>query len=332
MKLKVNRSGRASTYVGLLLTTALLVSCGGDGTPVNSFRPTRLIALGDETSVINPADGSKYTVNAVKSDKVTIDCAANPIWVQSLASVYGLVFPECNPQALPAPPSRIWARNGALVADLADQIGNQVNSGGFASDDLVTVLVGTHDIETQFLRYPAVDEGTLRDNLQRAGADLAAQVNAIAELGAKVLVSTAPDLGRSPFAGDRSAGSTNVSPGVLSRLSTAFNDGLLGKLTNDGRKIGLVQLDAYVQQVDSVRIAGGGSFFNTTLGACLASAPPPVCTTELLGTDAAAIPPPTVVSTASGVTWLWADALHLSAGGQAGLGAMAITRAQNNPF
>jgi len=157
-------------------------------------------------------------------------------------------------------------------------------------------------------------------------------VNSLAERGAKVLVSTTPDLGRAPVAGDRSSGSTNVNPGVLTRLSAAFNDGLLGSLNNDGRKIGLVQLDAYVQAVDSSRAAGGGLFINTTLGACLATSLPPACTTLTMGTDAAAIPPPTVVSTANGLSWLWADAIHLSAGGQSGLGAIATTRARNNPF
>ena len=332
MKLKANRIGRAAVCAGLLLSSALLVSCGGGGTQVNSFKATRVIAFGDESSVINLADGSKFTTNAVLADdKTKFDCTSNPIWVQSVAALYGLVFPECPANAV-APVSRIWAKADAQVADLAAQIALQINEGGFTSDDIVTVLMGTNDIVAQFGRYPTVPEDQLAETLKQAGSDLAVQVNAIAALGAKVLVSTTPDLGRTPFAGDRSAGSTNVNPGVLTRLSTAFNDGLLAKLTNDGRKIGLIQLDSYIQALDNARIAGGGTFSNTTLGACLDTALPPACTTETLGTDAAAIPPPTVVSNANAVTWLWADALHLSAGGQAGLGTLAVTRAQNNPF
>ena len=333
MKLKANRIGRAAACAGLLLlSSAVLISCGGSGSQVNAFKAKRVIAFGDESSVINKADGSKYTVNAVNSDNTTIDCAGNPIWVQAVASLYGLVFPECNVNAVPAPASRIYAFNGAVVADLAAQIDLQIQNGGFASDDLVTVLVGSNDVVAQFAQYPAVPEATLAAQLTLAGAALAAQVNRLADLGAKVLISTVPDLGRAPFAGDRSAGSTNANPGVLSHLSTAFNDALLAKLTNDGRKIGLIQLDAYVQAVDNARAAGGGTFVNTTLAACLATAALPTCTTQTLGTDAAAIPTPTVVSNASATTWLWADALHLSAGGQAGLGSLATTRAQNNPF
>jgi hypothetical protein len=332
MKLKANRIRPVALCAGLLLASGLLVSCGGGGTQANTFVAKRVIAFGDESSVINAADGSKYTVNAVlTTDNTKFDCASNPIWVQSVAALYGLVFPQCK-GAVPAPASRIWATNNATVADLATQIAQQVSDGGFAADDLVTVLVGTHDIIAQFNTYPGVSEDQLKINLRQAGVTLAEQVNSIAEQGAKVLVSTSMDVGLTPFAGDRSSGSTNVNSGVLTRLSAAFNDGFLAKLNNDGRRIGLVQLDTYLHNVDAARSAGGGSFVNTTLGACLATSLPPACTTLTLGSDAAAVPPPAVVSAANGVTWLWADSIHLSAGGQVSLGSLAVTRAQNNPF
>ena len=332
MKLNANRIQPVALCAGLLLASGLLVSCGGGGTQANTFVAKRVIAFGDEMSVINAADGSKYTVNAVlTTDNTKFDCASNPIWVQSVAAQYGLVFPQCKGD-VPAPASRIWATNHATVADLATQIANQANDGGFAADDLVTVLIGANDIVAQFNTYPDVPESQLISNLKDAGATLAAQVNSLAERGAKVLVSTTPDFGRAPIAGDRSSGSTNINPGVLTRLSAAFNAGLLSGLNNDGRKIGLVLLDDYLKSVDASRSAGGGPFVNTTLGACLTTALPPACTTLTLGTDAAAIPPPTVVSTANGVTWLWADSIHLSAGGQSSLGSLAITRARNNPF
>lgn len=332
MKLKANRIRPVALCAGLLLASGLLVSCGGGGTQTNTFIAKRVIAFGDESSVINASDGSKYTVNAVlTSDNTKFDCASNPIWVQSVAAQYGLVFPQCKGD-VPGPVSRIWATNHATVADLAAQIANQANDGGFSSDDMVTVLVGANDIVAEFNTYPDVPESQLISNLRQAGATLAAQVNSIAELGPKVLVSTTPDLGRAPLGGDRSSGSTNVNPGVLTRLSAAFNGGLLAGLNNDGRKIGLVLLDTYVQGADASRIAGGTLFVNTTLGACLTTALPPACTTLTMGTDAADIPTPTVVSTANGVSWLWADSIHLSAGGQAGLASLAISRARNNPF
>ena len=336
MTLKLNRSVRLAACAGLVLAASLIVSCGGGTSQTNSFVAKRVFAFGDETSVIN-ADGSKYSINALKVDNLTLDCASNPIWVQSVAANYGLVFPQCNVGVVPvpSPASRIHAFNGARVADLATQIDVQVASGGFAADDMVTVLVGNNDIVAQFARYPGVSATQLADELKLTGTLVAGQVKRLADLGAKVLISTVPDLGRAPFAGNRSAGSTNPNPGVLTLLSTAFNDGLLAELAkrvNDGHKVGLVQLDTYIQAADNLRAAGGGGFINTTLAACLTTAPLPTCNPLTLGTDAAAIPPPAVPASAAVATWLWADALHLSPGGQAGLSSLAVSRAQNNPF
>ena len=348
MKLKTNQNaspvraaGRSLTSAvtrtvtlcaGVLWSAALLTACGG-GSTGNSFVAQRVFAFGDETSVIN-ADGSKFSINAVKADNTSLDCAANPIWIQSVAGLYGLVFPQCNVAAVPAvaPASRIYAANGAKAGDVAAQIDTQVNSGGFATNDLATVLAGSNDIVAQFVQYPGVPEATLKANLTSAGTALALQVNRLADLGVTVLISTAPDLGRAPYAGDRSAGSTNANPALLSRLTKTFNDALLVRLTNDGHRIGLIQLDAYVQGVDNARAAGSVTFVNTTLAACLSSAPLPTCTTQTLGTNAAAIPAPATPASASATTWLWADALRLSAGGQAGLGALATSRARTNPF
>ncbi len=345
MKLTSNRSTRAlhmarsATLGALVAGAALLASCGG-GSQVQTFNASRVIAFGDETSVIN-TDGSKYTVNAVIMDTTVspavpttaIDCAANPIWTQAVATAYGLVFPQCNPKAVAAPVSRIYAANGARVADLSVQIDQQVASGGFVETDLVTILVGANDVVAQFAQYPTVGEAQLADALDAAGKAVAAQVNRVAGLGAKVLISTIPDMGLTPYAGSRATGTVNTNAAVLTRLSLRFNDALLANLENNGHKIGLVQLDEYLQAVERSRANGtGGAFFNTTLAACLPTAPLPVCTTQTLGTDANDIPTPTVVNTASGATWLWADNRHLSAGGQASLGSLAVTRARNNPF
>ena len=165
----------------------------------------------------------------------------------------------------------------------------------------------------------------------RPNAELAAQVNRIANLGAKVLLSTTPDMGYTPFALIENA----ANPGradLLARLSERFNAKLRANIMNDGRKIGLIKLDEYVQGVAKARLAGGGIFVNTTLAACLPSAPLPTCTSLTLGTNAGAVPPPTTPTAADGITWLWSDVTHLSAGGQVSLGSLAVTRALNNPF
>ena len=315
---KLNGMGRAALLAGVL-ASSLLASCGG-GEQVQTFVPTRVIAFGDESSIIN-TNGSKYTVNALVSGSATaIDCSGNPIWIQSVAAAYGMVFPQCNPNAVLDPVSRTYAVNGAKVADLSAQIDLQLAAGGFVAGDLVTVLVGPNDIVAQFAQYPATGQDQLLANVDAAGTELAAQVNRLADLGAKVLISTVPDMGRTPYAGDRSVGSTNSAPALLRSLSTRFNDAMLANLTNDGHKIGLIQLDQYLIAIDNATQAGVGSYANTTLAACLTSAPLPTCTTNTLAADAV------------GAVWLWADALHLGASGQSALGSLAVTRVQNNPF
>jgi len=314
---KLNGMGRVALLAGVL-ATALLASCGG-GQQVQSFVASRVISFGDESSVIR-TDGSKYTVNALQTGSTTaVDCTSNPVWVQSVAAAYGLTFPQC-PLFAVDPVSRIYATSGARVADISTQIDAMLADGGFTSGDLVTVMAGANDIIDQFSQYPGVGEDQLLANVSAAGAELAAQVNRIAGTGAKVLISTIPDMGLTPYAGDRSAGSTNGNPGILSKLSTRFNTALLVHLLNDGHKIGLISLDEYLIAIDRATQAGTGSYANTTLAACATSAPLPKCTTATLVTDAV------------GAVWLWADDRHLGPSGQASLGSLAVTRAQNNPF
>jgi phospholipase/lecithinase/hemolysin len=91
-------------------------------------------------------------------------------------------------------------------------------------------------------------------------------------------------------------------------------------IVNDGRKIGLILLDEYLQII--VRVVNGGGFTNVTDVACDTTKAPtlPECTTLTLVTGAAPL------------SYLWADKTHLSAGGQQALGSLGIARAQNNPF
>jgi lysophospholipase L1-like esterase len=317
MTLFAKGSTRAALRAGALVGALLLGACGGGGTQTNSFRATRVIALGDESSVINN-DGGKYTVNAlIAGSNSALDCTSNLLWVQLVASTYGLVFPQCA-SGVPDPASRIYAANGAVVADLSAQIDAYLTNGGAQSGDLVTVLVGANDVVGQFVQYPTVGEDQLASNLEAAGTELANQVNRLADLGVKVLVSTIPDIGLTPYAGDRSTGSTDGNPPLLSRLSTHFNDALLANLTNDGHKIGLIQLDEYLRSVDTSSRAGNGPYAETTKPSC--TVPLPRCTTN------------TQVPEAVGASWLWADPRRISPTGQSALGSLASTRAHNNPF
>lgn len=328
MKSNVDR-GRRTLRCGAALAASLLVACGG-GSQVQTFEPNRIIAFGDESSVIDDvgraANGRKYSVNATVSDTdPTIACDLNPLWIQVVATAHNLVFPQCNRSGVASPTSRIRATAGARVADLSTQIDAQLAESPFTGREFATVLIGQNDILDQYKQYPAVGETQLTTNVEALGTALGTQVNRIADGGAKVLLSTVLDLGLTPYATAEKAAHTDADrAALLSRLTARFNAAMRATILNDGRKIGLILADEFFSAV--VKISNGGGFTNVVT---------PVC--DL--TRSALVPPSvldctnlTLVSGGSATTYLYADTLLLSAGGQQSLGTLAAARATNNPF
>jgi outer membrane lipase/esterase len=298
----------------------LLTGCGG-GEPIDRFVPSRLVVLGDESSVINP-DGSKHTVNGLDSGTSAPDCSLNPIWVQAVGSTYGLPFAQCPGTSTGPTAALIHAAAGARVADIAGQVSAV---GSFAGKDLVTLLAGSNDVLAQYaLLGTSVNgvvqtETTLTAAVEGLGEALAAQVNRVADAGGKILISTLPDLGLTPFA----LGEEALNPcraALISRLTKRFNAKLRINIINDGRRIGLLLTDELVQAV--AKNATGSGFVNTTQAACDAALAPSVtaCTTV------------TLVTGASATTYLWANDRLLSPGGHQLLANLALSRAANNPF
>ncbi len=318
----ITRPGRALRAAVAAAAVALLAACGGSTERVDPFEPARLLSFGDESSVVT-SDGRQYTVNAIDSTTGLPLCQTNPNWVVYLATQIGLVFPECNPAALASPPSRLFAAAGAKVADLPGQIDAKLAADAFTGTDLVTMLIGVNDVLEQYALFSGSYTGTsaqrevlraaLTAELEMRGAELAAQVNRVANLGAKVIVSTIPDLGLSPFAIAEEA----ASPGrarLLTDLSADFNTAMRVTIENNGRKIGLVTADDLVRRVAN----GSGSFTDFERAACAVALPD--CTTS------------TLVSGGDARLWLWADSLNLSAGGHEDLGQLAEVIVRINPF
>lgn len=326
MKSKLDR-WRHALMGSAALASVLIAACGG-GTQVQRFVPGRVIAFGDETSVIvdvnGDANGHKWMDNAtVSSSDPTFACKLNPNWVQAVGNAYGLVFPQCNPppDAVVAPPSRDRAAIGAKVADIAGQVDAQIAESAFTPTDLVTVMAGQNDILALYAMYPATTEAELVAAAEAAGIALGDQVNRIANAGAKVLIATTPDLGLTPFGLAEKAAHADVDrSALLSHLTARLNAEVRATIINDGRMIGLIAADEYFQIVQ--RTVGGGGFTNVIAAVCDPAKAPTTLDCSTL----------TLITGGSGIAYLWADSTHLASGGQAQLGSLAAQRAANNPF
>ena len=309
---------QAPKLIGALaLAAAALAGCGG-GTAIEPFAPTRIVVFGDESSVIT-SDGRKYTVNALNSTTGAIDCASNPLWIQTLASAFGLVFAECNTGNVAAPTGKIYAAAGAKVADVKAQIEGFLATESVNSKTLLTVLAGANDILELYGQYPLQSEDTLKAQAAERAALLAQQVNRLVDAGGRIIVPTVPDMGLTPFALSENTNKADPNRSkLLSALSLAFNNALTLKVTLDGRQLGVVLADEMVQSI--VKYPSYYGYGNVVDAACLSSVTLPNCTSS------------TMVTNGSTTTWLWAAPTLLSPAGQARLGTLAQYRAQNNPF
>jgi hypothetical protein len=255
-----------------------------------------------------------------------LDCTLNPVWNEYLAQAYALVFPQCNPSGGTAvATSRIFAANGAKVADVKTQIDTFLaQPDTFESSTLVTILAGQNDVLAQYALVKAgtVTEAQAQTNIEQSGTDLSTQVNRVAQAGGKVLIATIPDVGTTPF-GLAEETATPGRAAFLSLLSSRFNSKLRIGLINDGKMIGLVLAD---ETISSAVKNPGVTFVDVQNPACDPAKAASVlqCTTDTLVSSS--------TFTVTGDTNVWADNLHLSSGAQRAIGSLAVTRATGNPF
>jgi outer membrane lipase/esterase len=336
MKLMGKLARRAFKGCGALVLLGLLSSCGGGIEQITAFAPTRLLIFGDEMSVLTKTDpkGRKYSVNALGADNATLDCVARPLWFQIVAYTYGFAFEECNPSNQAETAAKIFAEPGAKSDDLPAQIARaRLLTGCFNETDLVTLLVGANDVLDAYKNLYVPDaayQGANYTNnptykaaiaeLNAKGALLGQRINALTTLGPKVIVSTIPLMNLTPYALreaiDRPL--ANVL-NVLLDFSNTFNTAMRVNILNDGRFIGLVELDALLN-------AGVGDpsrygLANVTNAVC----DPLTWNTTDCDTN-------TLVTNGNATTWLWASDLWIGSTGHLNLGNFARGRALGNPF
>lgn len=306
----------ARAALAAALAGILIAACGGGTSQVEPFEPDQLVVFGDESSLVQ-ADGRRYTVNPHNTSTGVVDCMLQPIWTQAVAARMGFVFTGCNPADASGTPAQMRAAAGAMADDVQAQIDAQAAAAGFSRNGLVTVLAGANDVLALYAQYPQRSEEELLAEAGTRGERLGKQINRLVELGPRVLVTTVPDLGYSPYARAQQAANTDTDRAALiSRLVAAFNGGLRTTIVNDGRYIGLILADEAVQAI--ARVPEAFSVKNVSSAACTVALPE--CTDK------------TLVESASSATWLWADDRRLAYAGQVQIGSMAVARAVGNPF
>lgn len=324
---ELRRQGlRAVAPVALVVATVVVAACGGGTSQVQAFKPDRVIALGDETSVIvndGSGDGFKYAIND-RTGTLAGKCAALPTFVQSVFSLYGFVPAACNPTAI-EPKAFILAQVGARIEDAATGLAAQIArvDGGLNNRDLVTLMMGPNDVialyesvrNGQLIRAAAVAEA------KRLGNAAAGQVNVLLKAGARALVFTMPDMSLSPYAYTQELGNAGART-LLAELSYEFNAHLRTNIDStayDGRNYGLVLADDIVAAMAKLPTA----FFTSP-----ASANAAACTTA----SAVDCLTTTLATNASVTSHLWADDRHLGPQAHSRIGTQAQSRAVNNPF
>lgn len=313
--------GRAARAMALIGASVLVAACGGSTGAIEPFKPTRMMVLGDELSLLQ-ADGRKFTVNAVAADTGAIDCATYPIWVQAVATAFGLTFSQCNPKAATVS-AEMYAQAGSKAADAAAQLDRALAAGAFGEKQIVTIYFGLNDILDLYAQYPAKSLDTIKAEMRQRGVVLGQLVNRVALAGPAVLLVTAPDLGLAPFGTAQNnafpAGTGTSRSRVLSDLTDSFNAGLRVTIINDGRLIGLVSSDQMVRDIQPPLTSFYG-YANLTDALCPSDQPVTGCTTAV------------TVSGSDPLTWGFATPTLFSPGLQSRLGQIAASRALRNPF
>lgn len=297
-----------------LVSALALSACGGSVSRSEPYVPERLVAFGDEFSVIE-SNGRKYTMNAVDSTDTTLFvCSGNPTWSQYVAQGYGFVFSQCNPNNV-TPKAVSHAAVGATIDDTITQWNN--NGAGFTSTTLVTLMAGMHDVLNVYAEV-AANTRTADDAkalMKAQGTKLGQLVNQMANQGegARVLFALVPDISYSPYA---IAQETAVAgrQQLLRELVNELNKAARLAVVDNGRWSALITANEIVSSM--AKLPSSYSLGDVVTAGCTAVLPD--CTTSTLVT--------------AGTVYLWADDKHMSYSAHSQIGSNALYKARNNPF
>lgn len=321
----------------LAAATTLLVACGGGTSQVQTFVPTRLLVLGDETGALvddGNRDGFKYGLND-RTGTAAGKCLLLPTPAQQVAAFYGFVFAECNPNGVEAKAFAL-AKAGALADDATNSLKSQVDAvTDLGSSDMALITIGTNDVVAVYEQRRAgtwASDALAVAEARRRGTVAAEQINRVLATGARALVFTLPVLGTSPYAITAEAANAGAAA-LITELTTAFNSALrrgIDPTEYDGRNYGLVLADDVTAAMERFPTSYLASPYSTTGALCAAATLPQGCLL-VADTDTDGTGPDTDTSVAAN-THLWATDRFVGPVAHVQIGSQAVSRAANNPF
>lgn len=293
----------------------LLAGCGSSTTE-SAITPDRFIAFGDGYSDVGQT-GTRYTIN---------DGSVNN-WTQQVADRYGkpltsvsaggLSYAQGNARIAAAPD----AAGNAATPTLTAQIDSFLAGHSFSPNDIVLLSGGISDL---IVHMAAVQAGTLTEDAfladaRRDGQLLAAQIKRLVDAGAPhVLVSGTYNLGVTPWADaiDRED--------LLTRASSAFNEGLLINLNDLGEHVLYVDTAYYVNLFHTNPSAN--FFSNAHAPVCTSVDPGPGIGIGAGQVNSALCTPGTLVAGADASRYVFADSVYLTPAAHRQLGDFAYDR------
>lgn len=305
-------------------------------TGIETLSGSNVVVVQYEDLPTQVTNGTTTSTEAVDINyRYNYSCYDSPLWIQIVARNYGKGYnSQCPMEG--GTGAVTYAEGGAKVASVATQVA--AHRGELNSETLVTLMAGQNDVLELYaqLKANAITLDSARAELTNRGGALAAIANDIIKTGARVLLVRLPDLGLSPLA--REEGRTED----LRKLTLAFNEGILNKITNDGRKIALFNFYDYTNYMDEY-VRDNRTYDN------IGNMSAPLCsdtvykpdTTQVAGGSVAPLyagdgllycSSLTLNSGASTTSYFWASKTNMGPAAHSSLGTRAYDLADNNPL
>lgn len=306
---------RRSLLAAACAAAGMLAACGS-GTTESAITPDRFIAFGDGYSDVGQT-GSRYTVNDGTINNWTQKIADNYGKPITSVSAGGLSYAQGNARIAATPD----AAGNASTPTITGQIDRFLATKSFANDDLVMINGGISDLIAGLAQVQAGNQtgDAFVASARESGKLLAIQVRRLVDSGAPhVVVSGTYDLGITPWAKRVNQES------LLSRASSAFNQGLLVEINNLGANVLYVDSAYYVNLYESS--PSGYGFSNKDDAICTSIDAGNGIGTGAGQVNSALCTPSTLLAGADPRKYVFADGVYLTPLAQEQLGTYAYDR------